>query len=175
MGQSINSIKEFEQRSPQLGYISSFNTCSHVKSSLMHNPDPPKIMHERDFYMGTCLEGDSAHSLAWRGPRGDLWRSAVGMTLCHFCSLTSLRTILKLRKAKSEGTLVILFFCCFYSRQCTHRSSSFLLGTEVRGLDRRWMTGRKCRYVFGRRAIDCFVSTVPVPFLSHLFFRVRSR
>ena len=88
MGQSINSIKEFEQRSPQLGYISSFNTCSHVKSSLMHNPVPPKIMHERDFYMGTCLEGDSAHSLAWRGPRGDLWRSAVGMILCHFCSLT---------------------------------------------------------------------------------------
>ena len=91
MGQSINSIKEFEQRSPQLGYISSFNTCSHVKSSLMHNPVPPKIMHERDFYMGTCLEGDSAHSLAWRGPRGDPWRSAVGMTLCHFCSFTRLR------------------------------------------------------------------------------------
>ena len=93
MGQSINSIKEFEQRSPQLGYISSFNTCSHVKSSLMHNPDPPKIMHERDFYMGTCLEGDSAHSLAWRGPRGDLWRSAVGMIFCHFCSLTPFLTV----------------------------------------------------------------------------------
>ena len=108
MGQSINSIKEFEQRSPQLGYISSFNTCSHVKSSLMHNPDPPKIMHERDFYMGTCLEGDSAHSLAWRGPRGDLWRSAVGMTLCHFSSLTRLRKGEKRRYACYSFLLLFL-------------------------------------------------------------------
>ena len=74
-----------------------------------------------------------------------------------------------------------VFRCSFYfffllgSRQCAHLSSSFLLGTEVRGIVRRWVTGRKCRYVFGRRAIDHFASTVPVPFLSHLFFRVRSR
>ena len=118
----------------------------------MYNPDPPKIMHGRDFYMGTCLEGGSAHSLAWRGPRGDLWRSAVGMSFLQLDTIPhGLRTILKLRKAeanwgkRSEGTLVILFFCCFYSRQCAHLSSSFLLATEVRGLDRRWVTGRKCR------------------------------
>ena len=154
-----------------MGYISSFNTCSQVKSSLMHNPDPPKIMHERDFYIETYLEGDSAQSLAWRGPlirtpncsqshsiRLRAWRSVAicgRHDILSFLQLDTiphgLRTILKLRKARanwgkrSEGTLVILFFCCFYSRQCAHLSSSFLLATEVRGLDRRWVTGRKCR------------------------------
>ena len=28
---------------------------------------PPKIVHERAFYMGTCVEGDSAQNPSWRG------------------------------------------------------------------------------------------------------------
>ena len=35
----------------------------------MHNLGGVKIAHERALYTGTCLQGDSAHSLAWRGSR----------------------------------------------------------------------------------------------------------
>ena len=82
----INSIEESEQRSTQLGYISSFNTCSHVKSSLMHNPDPPKMMHERYFYVGTCLEGDSAHPLSWMARRVTSYQSSAHLHACIFIS-----------------------------------------------------------------------------------------
>ena len=46
-----------EQRSPQLGYLLAFNTCSHAKRLLMNNLEGVKIVHERAFYMGTCTEG----------------------------------------------------------------------------------------------------------------------
>ena len=80
--------------------------------------------------------------------RGDLWRYAVGMIFCHFYSITPFLTIhvqisnfgRQERPGGNEGSLVILFFCYFYSRQCAHLSSNFLPSTERRCLDRRWVT-----------------------------------
>ena len=59
----INSIEELEQRIPQLGYISSFNTCSRVKILLIHNHYLPKIVHEQAFHMGAHTEGEDISQL----------------------------------------------------------------------------------------------------------------
>ena len=130
-----------------MGYISCFNTCSHVISSLMHNLGGVKIVHERAFYTGTYLEGDSAYSLAWRGT----WRAIHSIIACvhrgiagqhHTLSFVggavshSDIIVLKSRLASSAKRRYVFhcFFCYFFllgSRQCAHLSSSFLLGTEI--------------------------------------------
>ena len=123
----INPIKELEQRSPQLGYISSFNTCSHTKGLFMHNLYPPKIVHGQAFCMGTCLEGDSAYPHAWRVASSVINR----LHACHWCHSPSILN-------KSQLLLPSSFFHLLFASALTSlfvfELSSQHLAPSINGL-----------------------------------------
>ena len=147
-------------------YIPSFNKYFHVRSSFMHNLYSPKIVHERDFCTGTCLEGDSAypHYPSWMAqttssnPKSHsillraCWsagRSVIGRSIV-FCNITPCIhhgsfTVLTLRQfTEAKVSLSFLSFTVsILVSAFTSLQAFFLPGTERRGLDRQWVTVSK--------------------------------
>ena len=67
-------------------YLLAFSTGSYSKSLLMHNIGGVNIVHEQAFFMGTCLEGDSAHPVSWMARRVASHQSSTRLHACIFIS-----------------------------------------------------------------------------------------